>query len=64
MFFKKDVLKNSAIFTGNLICWSLFLITLRNSSEQVFHKASLVAAYAHPTQSSQASLFGRSNLPC
>ena len=26
---KKAVLKNSAIFTGKHLCWSLFLITLQ-----------------------------------
>ena len=29
MFFKIDVLKNFAIFTGKYLCWSLFLIKLQ-----------------------------------
>ena len=29
MFFKKDVLKNFANFTGKHLCWSLFLIKLK-----------------------------------
>ena len=29
MFFKIDVLKNFAIFTGKHLCWSLFLIKLQ-----------------------------------
>ena len=29
MFFKISVLKNFAIFTGNHLCWSLFLIKLQ-----------------------------------
>ena len=28
MFLKVDVLKNFANFTGKILCWSLFLITL------------------------------------
>ena len=29
MFLKIGVLKNFVIFTGNHVCWSLFLITLQ-----------------------------------
>ena len=29
VFFKKDVLKNFANFTGKHLCWSLFLIKLQ-----------------------------------
>ena len=30
MFFKTDVLKNFAIFTGKHLCWNLFLIKFQN----------------------------------
>ena len=43
MFYKKDVLKNFAIFTGKTLCWSLFLIkvaghpaTLNETPTQAF----------------------------
>ena len=29
MFFKIDVVKNFAIFTGKHLCWTLFLVTLQ-----------------------------------
>ena len=29
MFFKIDVFKDFAIFTGKQLCWSVFLITLQ-----------------------------------
>ena len=30
MFFKTGVLKNFAIFTGKQLCWSLFLMKLKD----------------------------------
>ena len=32
VFYKKDVFNNFAIFTGKQLCWSLFLIKLRDFS--------------------------------
>ena len=42
MFFKIDVLKNFASFTGKHLCWSLFLM-------KFFYKTPLVAASIHVT---------------
>ena len=44
IIFEIDILKNFAILTGKHLCWSLFLIKLRNFQEQFFYRTFPVAA--------------------
>ena len=47
MFLKIGVLKNFVIFTGNHVCWSLFLIKLQANllrAASLFYRTPLIAA--------------------
>ena len=46
MFFKVNVLKNFAIFTGKPLCWSLFRIKLRAFRPAIYQKESLAQLFS------------------